>query len=140
MASIESCATTRWSAPIWPEAEAATVPKRIAPLSVAAGNVTAGLVMAWALARAVGPGRRALTLPPRSVLLALGALLLTHLLATVFAPGPARWDKLVEEMCFKLLLVAIPVVAAGRSEVARRAIWLTLAAGTAAAIYDSSLI
>ena len=106
-----------------------------APLSVWAGNILTGVVLAWALARAVGPGRRALTLPPRPVLLALAAYLLAHVLATAFAPGPSRWDKLVEEMWFKLLLVAIPVVTAGRGEVARRAIWLTLAAGTAAAIY-----
>ena len=106
-----------------------------APLSVWAGNICAGAVMVWALVWALGPGRGSLTLPPRSVLLPVGALLLTHALATLLAPGSSRWDKLAEEMWFKLLLVAIPVVVAGRGEVARRAIWLTLAAGTLAAIF-----
>ena len=105
------------------------------PLSVAAANLSVGLVLVWALVRLIGPARRDLALPPREIMLALAACLLTYFLATVFAPGPNRWYKFVEEMWFKLLLVAIPVVIAGRGEVVRRAIWLTLAAGTAAAIY-----
>lgn len=106
-----------------------------APLSVWAGNILAAALLAWALVRALGPGRHDLCLPPRPVLLALGAFLLVHLLAAVFAPGPTRWYKLVEETWFKLLLVAVPVVVAGRGAAARRALWLALAVGTAAAAY-----
>jgi putative inorganic carbon (HCO3(-)) transporter len=69
------------------------------------------------------------------VLLALGLFLAANLLATVLAPGGPRWYKLVEETWFKLLLVAVPVVAAGRGEAARRALWLVIAAGTVAAAY-----
>jgi O-antigen ligase len=106
-----------------------------APTSVWASNILCGAVLAWALGRALWPGREHIMLPPRPVLLALGAVLLTHLLAAVLAPGPTRWYKLVEETWFKLLLVAVPVVLAGRGDAARRALWLVLATGTLAAVY-----
>ncbi len=106
-----------------------------APLSVWAGNILAGATLAWALGRTIKNGVRTISLPPKSVLLAVGALLLTQTLATVLAPGAPRWDKLVEENWFKLLLVAIPVVLGSRGDIARRCLWLALAAGTAAALY-----
>lgn len=107
-----------------------------APLSVAMANISVGLVLVWALVRFFGFGRMRVALPPRGILLALAAYLLVHALATVFAsPGPSLWYKFFEEMWFKLLLVAVPVVVAGRGEVVRRAIWLTIAAGTVAAVY-----
>jgi len=106
-----------------------------APTSVWAGNILTGVVLAWALGRALLPGRAQLDLPPRPVLLALGAFLLTHLLAALFAPGATRWYKLVEETWFKLLLVAVPVTLTGQTGAARRALWLTVAAGTLAAVY-----
>ncbi len=105
-------------------------------VSTAGGNVAAGLVMltglvAWARRR--GP---LTTVVPRQVLLALGAVYLTHTLATLLAgPGPMRWDKLAEEMWFKALLVAVPLVAAGRPRLVLGAVYLTLAAGALTALY-----
>ena len=107
-----------------------------AVVSVAAGNVAAGLL---ALAALVALARRRglpVATPPRSVLLALAALYATHLLATVLAdPGPSRWDKLAEETWLKLVLVAVPLVAAGRPRLVLAAVFATLVAGVASAGY-----
>ena len=47
--------------------------------------------------------------------LALGALLGFYFLSTLLAaPYPQHWHKFAEEMWIKLLLVAVPVLAAGR--------------------------
>lgn len=105
-------------------------------VSTAGGNVAAGLVMVAGLA-AWAQHRRPLTeVVPRQVLLALAALLITHAVATLAAaPGPQRWDKFGEELWFKLLLVAVPLVAAGRPRLVITAIHVTLAAGVFTAAY-----
>jgi len=105
-------------------------------LSTGAGNIGAGLLLATALLVIVVQRGRDIHWPPREVLLALGAVFLTHAVANWLAtPGPARWDKFVEELWLELLLVSVPVVAAGRPEVVRRAVELTLLAGVITALY-----
>ncbi|MEZ4387993.1 MAG: O-antigen ligase family protein [Candidatus Krumholzibacteriia bacterium] len=105
-------------------------------VSTAAGNVGAGLLIAAALAAWARHRRRLVDTVPREVLLALGALYLTHALATLLAhPGPMRWGKLGEEMWFKLLVVSVPLVAAGRPRLVLNAIRLTLAAAVITAGY-----
>jgi putative inorganic carbon (HCO3(-)) transporter len=107
-----------------------------APVSVAGGNVAAGLILVWAVVLSVRPAGRPRHLPPRDLLLALGAYLLVHALATALSsPGPMRWEKFGEELWFKLLLVGVPLVAAGQAPVVRRAVGLVLASGLVAAVY-----
>ena len=112
-----------------------------APVSVAGGNVGAGLILASAVAAAVYDHRqsdrlRAAAAIPRPVWLALAAYLLAHAAATLFAgPGPQRWDKFSEEMWLKLLIVAIPLLAWRRPQDVPRALGLMLAAGLVAAGY-----
>lgn len=105
-------------------------------VSTAGGNVAAALVLLAGLAAWLRH-RHALTeVVPRQVLLALAALLLTHAIATLAAhPSPQRWDKFGEESWFKLLLVAVPLVAAGRPRLILAAVHVTLSAGVATACY-----
>lgn len=105
-------------------------------LSTGAGNLGAGLLLATAVLVVVAQRGRGVHWPPRQVLLALGAVLVTHAVACLLAsPGPQRWDKFTEELWLELLLVSVPVVAAGRPEVVRRAVELTLLAGVITAAY-----
>lgn len=113
-----------------------------APVSVAGGNVGAGAILISALllaalASRTPDGRTHLAAAlPRSVWLTLAAYFLVHAAATAFAgPGPVRWNKFGEEMWLKLLLVAVPILACGRSRDVPRALGLMLAAGLVAAGY-----
>jgi O-antigen ligase len=103
--------------------------------SIAVGSLLSGAIVLTALFRLVFIPSSRRWLPPREILLALGALLLTHLLATALsAPAPLRWDKWGEELWLELLLVAVPVLVAGRPGVARAAALAVLAGGAAAAL------
>ncbi len=106
-----------------------------APLSVAAGNIATGLVVAAALvALGLVPGSgRAI---PRRVALALAAVLFWNLVSTVAAPGGAhQWYKLLEEWWMKLLLLAVPVLTAAGSRHLRRAVGVLLGCGALVAVY-----
>jgi O-antigen ligase len=106
-----------------------------APVSVSVGNVAVGLVLVTALA-AVLRHRRSVTWPARPVLLALGALLGFYFLSTLLAaPYPQPWHKFAEEMWIKLLLVAVPVLAAGRVRRLESAMKLALMIGALAAVF-----
>jgi O-antigen ligase len=113
-----------------------------APVSVAGGNIGAGVIILGAL---VGIGFACRThdgradvakAVPRGVWLCLAAYFLVHFAATVLsAPGPVRWGKFGEEMWLKLLLVGVPILAGGRRRDVGRALGLLLASGVVAAGY-----
>ncbi len=105
-------------------------------VSVVGGNVASGLILLTALAIFLSHHLRPNHLPPREIMLALLALIGTHALSTaVLAPGPVHWDKIYEEMWFKLLLVTVPVVAAGRSRLIITSVFLVILAGVVSGIY-----
>lgn len=115
-------------------------------VSVGAGNIGAGVIAGLALLLVVGRRFTAALVfripdagaawPPREVLLALGAVWLTHALATALAdPGPVRWAKLVEEMWLKALLVTVPLLLAGRPRLIRAAALATVATGAVVSLY-----
>jgi putative inorganic carbon (hco3(-)) transporter len=85
----------------------------VMPVSVSAGGIAAGLVMATALGLLLWKRDLSL-LPPSPVLLAVGLFFLAPILAAAFsAPYPSNWNKVVEESWLKLLLLAVPVVLSG---------------------------
>lgn len=103
------------------------------PVSVSAAGIATGLVVLTALGvflfdRAARP--RAV----RPVALALGALLLVYFLATLLNT-PHQWHKFQEELWIKLLLVAVPVLLAGRPEHAARVLKTVLVVGGLAAVF-----
>jgi len=105
-------------------------------LSTGAGNVGAGLLLLTAIAVIIGRRGRGLHWPPKQVMLALAAVFVTHALATVLAsPGRTWWSKFAEELWLELLLVTVPVAVAGRPQLVKWAIRLTLAAAGVTAIY-----
>ena len=105
-------------------------------VSTAGGNVAAALVMAVALATWARHRRPFASLVPAQVALAFAALLLTQVVATALAPPlPARWDKLVEENWLKLLLVAVPLAAAGSPRAVVRAVQVVVIVGAVAGLY-----
>ncbi len=107
----------------------------VVPFSVWAANLAAGLVVAAALARLLLADGRA-HLPPRGVIWAVAAFVGVHALATLLAaPAPQRWDKWVEEMWLKLLLLAVPVLGGGAPRQLRRAVQVAVLAGGAVAVY-----
>ncbi len=106
-----------------------------APLSVAAGNIATGLMVAAALAAlAASPAARRAV--PSRVALALAAVLLWNAVSTVAAPaGTRQWYKLGEEWWMKLLVLAVPVlVVAGRKHL-RRVVAVLLGSAALAAVY-----
>jgi len=106
-----------------------------APISLSVGTMAACLCLLAAVGVLVTDRDRRI-LPPRTVLWGLAALVAVYALATAFAPsGARRWDKLVEENWLKLLLVAVPVLLAGRSRHAPRILLAMLAATAVAAVY-----
>ncbi|MCP4572241.1 MAG: O-antigen ligase family protein [bacterium] len=106
-----------------------------APISLSVGSIAAGLCLAVALA-VLAVERDPAVLPPRTVLWGLAFLVGTYALATAFAPaGFQRWDKLLEENWLKPLLVAVPVLAAGRPRHGRWILLVLLAATAVAALY-----
>ncbi len=113
-----------------------------APVSVAGGNVAVGSILVGALVVAAfslraGDHRERLgAAVPREVWITLTAYVLVHAAATALAaPGPARWNKFGEELWLKLLLLGVPVLAAGRARDIPRALVLMLATGLVAAGY-----
>jgi O-antigen ligase len=83
----------------------------VVPVSVAAANVAAGLVIVGAVAVLVIERGRAVQ-PPRTVTLVLLALIAWYALATLFGTPERRiWHKLVEESWIKLLLPAVGILA-----------------------------
>ncbi len=107
-----------------------------ASLSIAVGSILSGcLVLATILLLIFSPPARR-HLPPRTILLPLAALLLTHLIATALSsPAPMRWNKFGEELWLELLLVAVPVLAAGRLRLVRGAVYSLLLGGVIAGLY-----
>ena len=107
-----------------------------AATSIAVGSILSGALVVTAMAMLAFSADARRHLPPRPILMALGALLLTHLLATVLsAPAQVRWHKYGEELWLELLLVAVPVLAAGRTRVLRWAVASVLLGGVVAALY-----
>lgn len=107
-----------------------------APVSVSAAGIATGLVLLSALGHALAYRTAGGGLPPRPVLGALGALLACYVLATVLsAPYPHHWHKLLEENWIKLLLVAVPALAAGRPDRVEKLVKLAVLVGVLAAIY-----
>lgn len=107
-----------------------------APVSVSAAGIATGLVLLSALVHALAHRATERSRPPRAVLGALGALLGIYVLATVFsAPYPHHWHKLLEENWIKLLLVAVPVLAAGRPDRVTKLLKLAVLVGVLAGIY-----
>lgn len=106
-----------------------------APISLSAGSLAAGLCLLTATGLLLTTaGRR--DLPARPVLWGLLSLVVVYALATAASgPAPSHWGKFVEECWLKLLLVAVPVLAAGRPSVAGRAFGILVAATAAAALY-----
>ncbi len=105
-----------------------------APISVVIGTTGAGLVMLAALATSWremlvsgSPIRRAVTI-------AVLVYIAVHVLATLLSPWP-NWNKTLEEMWLKLLLIAVPATLATRPWLATRATQTFIAASTLAAVY-----
>lgn len=106
-----------------------------APVSLSVGTVAAGLCL-LAAAGVLAVERDRSLLPPAPVLWGLAALIGTYALATAGAPeGQHRWDKLVEENWLKLLLVAVPVLAAGRPRHGARILLVLLVSSAVAAAF-----
>jgi O-antigen ligase len=107
-----------------------------ATVSVAGGNVGAGLVALAALLAVILRRGSPVAWPPREILLALGAVWVTHAVATALAaPGPVRWEKLGEEMWLKSLLVTVPLAAAARPRLVRAGVVVTIVAGMVTALF-----
>lgn len=105
------------------------------PVSVAAANVAAGLVMAGALA-VLALERGQAVRPPRTVTLVLLGLIAWYLLATAFGtPERRMWHKLVEESWIKLLLPAVAVLAGREIRSLERVLKAAIIAGGVAAVY-----
>ena len=102
-------------------------------VSVSGAGLGGGLTVllaAFLLARSPRSG----CLPPGRVIPALFALMGAYLLATILAtPFPHNWTKLGEELWIKLLLVAVPLMAAGDAALLRRLLRLVLGGGCLAA-------
>jgi O-antigen ligase len=107
-----------------------------APTSVAAANVLTGLFLVLSLAALLPRPARRLRHVPRSVLAGLVLVLASHALAAALTPtGVTRWDMWAEESWMKLLLVAVPVLIAGRARRVGRALDLLLFVASLVAIY-----
>jgi O-antigen ligase len=107
-----------------------------APVSVAIGSVAVAMVGGVALLRQLFPATRSVALPPRPVLVALALFVGTHALATALAaPFPAHWATWRGEMFLKLLLLAVPLLAADRPRDVERAAQLLVLVGAAVAVY-----
>jgi O-antigen ligase len=121
-------AVSWWGLPLYAFALAA-------PLSVAIGSVAVGVLGGFALARQLHPRTRNLVLPS-ALLVAVAAFVGVHLLATALAaPFPTRWGKTFGEMFLKLLLLAVPLLAADRPRDIERSVRLMLGVGALVAAY-----
>jgi hypothetical protein len=104
-------------------------------VSVSVGGISVGLVYLAALV-VLAQERKQAVWPEKSVLWALGALLGSYFLATLFSmPYPHDWHKFVEELWIKLLLIAIPIVVGRDSKKVIWALKLALVIGAVAAVY-----
>lgn len=106
-----------------------------APLSVSIGSVAVGMLGGFAVLRQLHPHTRQLRLPI-ALVVAVAAFIGIHLLAAATAsPFPTRWGKTVGEMFLKLLLLAVPLLAADRPRDIERSVRLLLAVGALVAAY-----
>jgi len=106
-----------------------------APLSNGIGNVATGAFL-LAAALVVLLVRRERRLPPRTVTLLLLGYLAWNALATLLAsPLPVRWNKFVEELWHKPMLIAVPIVAWAVPRSVLRAVKLMVVVGAAVSLY-----
>lgn len=105
------------------------------PVSISVGTIATVLVLLGA-GTVAALRRRETVWPHRGVILALAALIVFYFLATLLAaPYPHNWHKFAEELWIKLLLLGVPVLAAGRHRHLENAVKLTLLLGVIAAAY-----
>lgn len=108
----------------------------VLPVSLSASTVAVCLTLASALGVLIWR-RDASLLPPRPVLWALAAYILVQFLAgALAAPYPSHWNKCLEENWLKLLLIAVPVLLAGRQEKVGTILRVTLVMTTLVAVYS----
>ncbi len=106
-----------------------------APLSNGVANVTAGVAMAVALLLAL-LGRGRAVGPPRLLVILMAVYLVWNTLATATAaPAPVRWDKLLEELWHKPLMLAIPVLAWAVPRQVARAVQVMVVVGAVVGLY-----
>lgn len=106
-----------------------------APLSVAGGNLAAGLILVTAVVYLIATRDRG-ALPHGAVIAAVLVTIAVHALANALAaPYPSDWDKWAEELWLKLLLIAVPVLGHRDPAQLMRAVKLTIIVGTVVAVY-----
>ena len=108
----------------------------VTPVSQGVANIcVAGIAGAAVLSLFLSDPPRRLPIA-RSILIALAAYFAVHALATALSdPYTVRWNKWAGEMWLKSLLVLVPVVLAGRTGHAARAMKIMIVVGAVVAIY-----
>lgn len=104
-----------------------------APVSSGVGNIATGAFLIAAVLVVV-LARQTTGLPPRSVVLLLGGFLVWNALATALA-APAHWDKFLEELWHKPMLLAVPLVAWGVPRSVDKAVKLMVLVGAVVTLY-----
>jgi O-antigen ligase len=106
-----------------------------AAVSVSVAGIATGMILAAACLSAIRE-RGAARWPARPVLLSLGALVGSYLLATLLAgPHTHHWNKFGEELWIKLLLVTIPLLASRHPDTLERILKAALVLGAVTAGY-----
>ncbi len=109
-----------------------------APLSVAAGNIVCGVIVAMTVALGLRGSQALQQTAFRRVLWALAAVLFWNAVSTLTAGAGARdWYKLGEEWWMKLLMIGVPVIlaATGSNRHLRRLVAVLLGSGAFVAAY-----